>query len=247
MCVLHAAAAAGPDAAAIMASADRLNRPAYEVARMRMELRGDDRPVDRELVWRTLNEGAQRTSLFKFTEPSSLRGEATLIVEHDGGPSAIWHYAPATRNVRRIAGEHRQNRFMGTEFVFEDFEGLKLGRYAFALLRREPCRDGGPCYVIEGRATDPAESATSGYGRKLFWVNEKNFAIVKVEFYDPGGALAKTLEGSEFRLLGGYWRPRRQTMTNARTGRSTTLVELQRALDEPFDKYYVGQQYLRSD
>ena len=242
-----AVAAPGPDAATIMANADRLNRPAYEVVRLRMELRGPDQAAERELVWRIVNDGTERTSLFKFTEPASLRGEGTLIIEGEGRPNAIWHYAPATRNVRRISGEHRQNRFMGTEFVFEDFEGLKLGRYAFTLVRREACRDASQCFVIEGTPRDPEENAGSGYGRKLFWIDEKTFAIVRIELHDRAGVPVKTFESSDFRQVAGYWRPRRQVMTNLRNGRSTVLVELQRTLEEPFAKYLVSQQYLRSD
>jgi Outer membrane lipoprotein-sorting protein len=242
-----AVAAAGPDAAAIMANADRLNRPAYETVRLRMELRGGDKAAERELVWRIVNNGTERTSLFKFTEPASLRGEGTLIIEGAGRPNAIWHYAPATRNVRRISGEHRQNRFMGTEFVFEDFEGLKLGRYAFTVVRREGCREASQCFVIEGTPRDPGENAGSGYGRKLFWIDEKTYAIVKIELHDLAGLPAKTFESSDFRQVAGYWRPRRQVMTNLHTGRSTVLVELQRTIEEPFDKYFVSQQYLRSE
>ena len=242
-----AVAAAGPDAATIMANADRLNRPAYETVRLRMELRGADKAAERELVWRIVNSGTERTSLFKFTEPASLRGEGTLIIEGEGRPNAIWHYAPATRNVRRISGEHRQNRFMGTEFVFEDFEGLKLGRYAFTVVRREGCREAHQCFVIEGTPRDPGENAGSGYGRKLFWIDEKTYAIVKIELHDLAGVPAKTFESSDFREVAGYWRPRRQVMTNLHTGRSTVLVELQRTVEEPFDKYFVSQQYLRSE
>lgn len=245
--LLGTVAVAGPDAAAIMRNADRMSRPAYEVITMRMELRGGDRAFDRELVWRIASDRTGRASLFKFTEPASLRGEGTLIVERDGNPNAIWHYMPATRNVRRIAGEHRQNRFMGTEFLFEDFEGLKLDKSTFALLRSEPCRETSRCYVIEGRVSDPEERAGSTYERKIYWVDETTSAIVKVEFYDPGGTLAKSFESSDFRSFAGFWRPRRQVMTDLRNGHSTALVELQRTLNEPFDRYYVGQQYLRSE
>jgi hypothetical protein len=237
-----------PDAATIMANVDRMNRPRYEVTRMRMELSGNDGGAQsRELVWRSVNDGSTRTSLFRFTDPASLRGVGTLVVEAEGRPNAIWHYLPATRNVRRIAGEHRQNRFMGTEFVFEDFEGLQLDRYAFDLLRSEACPGNGACYVIEGRPGDAGERAGSGYGRKVFWVDQKTHAIVRIELFDPAGTLAKVHESTDFHAVAGYWRARRQVMTNVRTGRSTVLLELERTVDVPFDKYYVSQQYLRAE
>jgi hypothetical protein len=246
--VAMAAMAAVPDADTIMANADRVNRPRYEIAHMRMELSGGDgRPSERELVWRTVNEGGVRSSLLKFIEPASLRGVGMLIIETEGKPNAIWHYAPATRNVRRIAGEHRQNRFMGTEFVFEDFEGLKLGKYAFNLLRSEGCGGTSICYVVDARASDADEKSSSGYGRKVFWIDQKSYAIVKIELFDLAGTLAKIYESADLRPLAGYWRPKRQTMTDVRSARSTVLVELDRTLDEAFDQYYVSQQYLRAE
>ena len=242
------AAAAAFDAAAIMAKADRMNRPRYEIARLRMEMTGGDTgPQVRELVMHAVNDGGARTSLFKFTAPASLRGVGTLVIEEEGKSNAIWHYVPATRNVRRIAGEHRQNRFMGTEFTFEDFEGLKLSKYAFSGIGTERCREAATCYVVEGRASDPEERAASGYGRKVFWIDRESYAIVKIELFDAAGALLKTFEAQELRQLGEYWRPRRQTMTNVRNGRVTTMIELERTVDEPFDGYYIGQRYLRSD
>jgi hypothetical protein len=245
---LAAAAPAAPDAAAIMAKADRMNSPRYEVIRMRMELLSNDgRPLARELDWHVVNNDGTRTALFKFTEPASLRGVGTLVIETEGKPNSIWHYTPETRNVRRIGGAHRQNKFMGTEFVFEDFEGLKLDRYAFTLLRTEICGEASQCYVIEGRPSSEAEKQDSGYGRKVFWIDQKSYAIVKINLHDHAGTLVKTFESTGFREKAGYWRPMRQLMTNVANGRTTALVELQRSVDEPFDPHLVSQQYLRSE
>ena len=241
------AAAAPPDGAVIMANADRMNRADFEIARLRMELRGSDgSPQARELTWHLVGRSGTRTSLLKFTSPASMRGIGTLVIEADNQPSAVWHHIPATRDVRRIAAEHRQNRFMGTEFSFEDFEGLKLDKYAFTLLRSEACRDGNVCHVVEGTASDPAERESSAYSRKVFWIDQRTHAIVRIELFDPAGTLAKVFARTDFHLISGYWRPRRQVMTDVRSGRSTTLIEIEYKLSEPFDLYYVSQQYLRS-
>lgn len=239
---------AGSGADAIMAKVDQSNRPKYEIAKMRMELLGDNAaPLSRELVWHFLNDDGSRVSLLKFSAPAAVKSVGTMVVEEAGKTNAIWHYLPATRNVRRISAEHRQNRFMGTEFVFEDFEGLKLSKYEFKLLRAETCRQTSRCHVIEAIAGDAEERDSSSYGKKVFWIDQDSFAIVRTELYDRDGAIAKVAENSDFRTIGAYTRPRRQVMLNKRNGHSTVLTELERKIDVQFDRYYVSQQYLRSE
>ena len=213
-----------------------------------MELAGAGGAVmTRELVWYFRNEDGRRTSLMKFTAPANFRGVGILVIEERDKPNAIWHYLPASRNVRRISSEHRQNRFMGTEFIFEDFEGLKLDKYRFTLTGSAACAEAAQCHVVEARATDPAELAGTSYARKVFHVDRQNYAIVKTELYDKDDKLLKVFEASGWRKLGGYWRAQLQTMSNVAEGRVTRLREVERKLDAPFEPYYTSQQYLRSE
>ena len=167
--------------------------------------------------------------------------------EHAGEPIAIWHYLPATRNVRRIASRHRRNRFMGTEFVFEDLMGLILDKYAFELLRSEACTDNRICAVIETRAVDPTERADTGYTKKLYWVDRADAFVHRTDLFGTDGKLEKRISFSGYRAIGTYWRPTRQIVQNFRNGRETRLIELNRIIDVPFDAYYASHQYLRSE
>lgn len=242
------ASATGEDGRAIMERADRENRPRYEVAHIEMDLVDSDGSVtERSLIWRFRNRDGERTSLMKFESPANVRGVGLLVKEQTGQPNAIWHYLPATRNVRRIAAGHKQNRFMGTELVFEDFEGLKLDKYRFERLRAAPCEGGRTCDLVEARASDPQERADSGYGKKVFWVGQKDAVIVRIELYDRDGTLVKTFTSQDLHRMGRYWRPRLQVMRNLVDKRETRLIERERVLDEPFDDYYLSQQYLRSE
>lgn len=245
---LPVSAATSPDAMALMKQVDQGNRPAFEKVTMKMEVRGSGDPLVRDLTWHFTNAPAKRTSLLKFNAPANVQGSGTLVVEQQGEDNAIWHYQPSTRNVRRISSQHRQNRFMGTDFVFEDFEGLKLDKYRFSLLRKEPCGNaGGSCEVVEAVATDKSEKAGSSYSKKLFWVDAEKHVITRTELYGADGKLAKTYESTGFRKLGSHWRPQVQEMRTADGSHSTRITEVDRSLDQPFDAYYVSQQYLRSD
>ena len=135
---------------------------------------------------------------------------------------------------------------MGTEFTFEDFEGIKRDRYAFAVQGEEACAGAGRCFVVEARPVDAEEKAASGYARKVYRIDQRNHAIVRIDLFDQAGTLVKIFESSEFRDRGGHWRPRRQVMTNVGTGRATVLTEIERTLDTPFDRQSVSPQALRT-
>jgi hypothetical protein len=232
----------------IMARADDMNRAHFEKLQLTMQLLEEGKVrASRELVWYFVNEGNIRSSLLKFTAPPSIQGDGVLIIEDNQQPNAVWNYLSATRSVRRIAGEHRQNRFMGTEMVFEDFEGLKRDLYEYRILRSYACPQSGMCYVIEGQANNADERNTSSYSKKIFWINRDNKVIVKIDLYNKSGVLEKVCEMSGMRLISGYWRPKRETMTNLLNGRATVLLEEERKLNQPFDKYFISQQYLRSE
>ncbi len=238
------------DTAALMARVDKQSRPAFERARLRMELRGDGPPIVRELDAYNQTGNGTRISVLKFLAPANVQSVGLMVVEEAGTTTAIWHYLPATRNMRRISSEHRQNRFMGTELVFEDFEGLKLDKYRFDWLRAEPCAAAGAegrCQVIEARATDARESQTSSYGRKVFWISAERESIVKTELYGRDGQLFKVFESEDFRLVGNAWRAHRQTMRHLGSGRQTVIEEITRQVNVPFDPYHVSQQFLRSE
>lgn len=233
----------------IMAKADRMNRPKYEISTMQMDLIDSAGAVvmKRELIWHFRNEENKRASLMKFKAPANVQGVGILVIEEKRSPNAIWHYLPASRNVRRISAAHRQNRFMGSEFIFEDFEGLKLDKYMFTLIGSEPCAEDSECYVVEGQATDKEEGSSSSYGKKVFYVDKRNSTIIKTELFDKDGKLVKIFESKGWRNVGDYWRPQLQTMSNVAEKRVTRLTEVEREIDQPFDRYYIGQQYLRSE
>ncbi|UUZ48682.1 outer membrane lipoprotein-sorting protein [Massilia sp. B-10] len=81
----------------------------------------------------------------------------------------------------------------------------------------------------------------------MFYVDRQSYAIVKTELFDKSGKLAKLFDTSGWRRIGNYWRPQLQTMSNVAEHRVTLLREVERKLDVPFEPYYVGQQYLRSE
>jgi len=232
----------------IVERADRNARAKTETVKISMELITNGEVVSRrELVWYFRNDANGQVSLMKFLSPASVRSVGVLTSEDKGRGNTTWQYLPATRAVRRISAEHKQNRFMGTEFVYEDFEGMKLAKYDFTLLKTAPCGDHQQCDVVEARASDSGEMKTTGYGKKRYWIDGDQFFLVKTELFNKEGQLSKVVEGKDFRSVDGYWRSREELITNLKTNGSTRLIELDRKMDGKLDPYYVSQQYLRAE
>ena len=65
----------------------------------------------------------------------------------------------------------------------------------------------------------------SGYTKQVAWVDQTDFQIRKVEFYDRRGDLLKVLELKDYRRYdNGVWRAHLMSMRNVQTNKQTDLV-----------------------
>ena len=65
----------------------------------------------------------------------------------------------------------------------------------------------------------------SGYTRQVSWVDQTDYQLRKVEFYDRRGDLLKVLELTDYRRYdNGVWRAHRLSMNNLQTKKQTDLV-----------------------
>ncbi len=163
------------------------------------------------------NDGDKSLSL--FDEPADVKGTAMLTWTHGLEPDDQWLYLPALKRVKRINSRNKSGPFMGSTFAFEDLGSQEVEKYTYNYLRDEPCGEL-QCYVME---RFPAYKH-SGYTRQVVWIDQDEYRMKKVEFYDRKKALLKTLESSGYQqYLGQYWRPDSMNMVNHQTGKSTLL------------------------
>lgn len=162
-----------------------------------------------------------RTSI-AFATPLDIKGMTLLTHAHSARDDDQWLYLPASSRTRRIASSSRSGSFAGSEFSYEDLVGHSIEKNDYVYLRDEPCPGATTrtCHVNEQRPKDPE----SGYKRMVAWLDNEDYRGYKVDYFDRGNALLKTLESSDFRLHEGkYWRPMKMVMTNHRTGKSTIM------------------------
>jgi predicted RND superfamily exporter protein len=185
-------------------------------------------------------------SLVTFHSPADIEGTSLLSHARILDPDDQWLYLPALKRVKRISSVNKSGPFVGSEFAFEDFTSLELGKYEYEWIREEPCPEG------EGLTCDVVERTPryehSGYSRQLSWVDSSVHQVRKVEFYDRRDELLKTLLFADYREYdGGIWRSHDFRMENLQTGKSTRLLysdyEFRTGLGErDFDKTALRRQ-----
>lgn len=239
----------GDDGLSIVRRSDDRTKSTSEREVYRMELVGADGEVEQtrrlEVYFKRTDEG-ERT-LQKFLAPPVLEGTGMLIEDTGKEANDIWLYLPATRRIRRISGAEKSNRYLGTDFSYEDFEDYQIPFYSFTLVEEADCRDGGRCWVVRAEPATETEREASGYSKKVYWIDQESLYPVQVDLYAEDGHQRKCLTVSGLEEKDGYWRPREIVMRDLDGGGSTRLIAEEREIDQDLDAYYVSQRFLRRD
>ena len=180
-----------------------------------------DESISREMRQLTLevaDEGDK--SIMVFDRPKDLKGTAILTFSHKTATDEQWLYLPALKRVKRISSTDKSGPFMGSEFAFEDLSSQEVEKYSYKYLRDERL-NGELCFVVERIPADKY----SGYSRQVTWVDQKEYRLQQVDYYDRKNALLKTMVATEYQsyLDHQFWRPGQLVMTNHLTGKNTTL------------------------
>ncbi|MBN1572526.1 MAG: outer membrane lipoprotein-sorting protein [Deltaproteobacteria bacterium] len=180
-------------------------------------------------------------SLIRFLAPADVKGTGFLIWENKDVDDDQFLYMPATGKVRRITSSSKSERFMGTEFTYEDMENRKVEKDVHKLLGEETI-DGNKCYKVESVPKDGEESQ---YSKFISWVRADIWVPVKIEFYDEEGALLKVLKVKKIEKIQNIWTTKDSEMHNVQTDYKTILniEDIQYNLDIKDD--YFTERYLK--
>jgi len=191
-------------------------------ANMQMILRNSQgQESTREIRMKSLeqeNDGDK--SLTIFDQPRDVKGTAFLSFSHINKADDQWLYLPALGRVKRISSRNKSGPFMGSEFSYEDMGSFEIDKYTYKYLKEEPCGDL-TCFVVESYPVDKA----SGYTRRISWVDQNEYRMQKLDFYDRKNSLLKTLTFNGYQQYSGeFWRADKLEMINHQNGKSTVLA-----------------------
>ena len=170
-------------------------------------------------------------SLVRFLLPRDVENTALLTWEARDGNADQWLYLPATKKPKRIAASGKKNRFMGTDFSYEDLVQENLAVHRYRLVGRESV-DGQECYVVEAVPATERQAADTGYSKRRIWVRTDNHLVIKRELYDRAGRLEKVETRRKLvNVRGTAWRADEAEMQDVQQGTKTVVVIESRSVE----------------
>ncbi len=229
--LLPAASASTPveqqeqSARAVFEELDRRRSNAeYETAAMTMvihDARGRTRT--RELRTWNINRDNLTKQLVFFEAPADVRDTGLLTITENGDETQRV-YLPAVGRVQSIGASQRGDRFMGSDFTYEDLGRQSPDDFEFTELERTSDR-----ILLEG-----VPKRESQYDRIHFHIDPENYLLLKAEYLNSDGEVFKRLELHEYRnVTGELWRPDYMVMHDLENGRKTELRWEERTFDVP--------------
>ncbi|MFP4058274.1 MAG: outer membrane lipoprotein-sorting protein [Candidatus Brocadiia bacterium] len=217
------------------------NNPHDELTELEMRLvddAGRSRTRKLRIEYLRTDEGLDRT-LIRFSYPRRMKGTGLLTHEQKGRNDDQWLYLPSLRRTRRIAADAKTERFVQSDFTYEDLQPEDLEDNAYKLLRSETV-DGRPCHVVEAVPRSPG-----GYSRREIAVDAERWLPLRILYFDEGGRHVKTEHATEVRQHEGrFWRPDRVEMADLEREHTTVFLIQRRVIDGGIDPQHFTLRFL---
>ena len=156
--------------------------------------------------------GDDKKTIMYFQAPADVKGTGFLTWDYNDETKTDdrWLYLPAMKKTRRISGSSaKKEYFMGSDFTYDDMSKQNVSAENHQLIKEEEL-NGYKCWVIESTP----KTNDDIYSKKIGWVRQDNYVLIKVDFYERSGGLMKTLEVHDVKKIDGFWTATSMMMTN---------------------------------
>lgn len=176
-----------------------------------LALRGTGRAGDKTLV--------------RFLYPNDIKNTGLLVWEHPDGDDERFLYLPALGRVRRIAGEEKQESFVGSDLSYEDIGGRDVADYTYSFANENatwtaPGGSGHPAWALESRAKD----ARADFPRSVSLVLKDRFIVVHAEMFNRRNERAKIFDVKRLERVDGIWTVLDLVVNNERQDTRTEMT-----------------------
>uniref|UniRef100_A0A7C4Y4L5 Outer membrane lipoprotein-sorting protein n=1 Tax=candidate division WOR-3 bacterium TaxID=2052148 RepID=A0A7C4Y4L5_UNCW3 len=174
---------------------------------------------EREKLIEIFQKGTDKR-IGRFLLPEDQKGIGFLSL-----PNGVFYvYLPAMKKTQLIASQSKGGKFAGTDFTYEDLESKRYSDYWDGEIIKE---DDENWYL----KMTPKKNYRSIYGYVITKVEKEKFFPVKLEYYDKGGNLIKTLERFKIEKVKGYLVSKESIMKDLKSGNTTKMI----LMDVDFD------------
>jgi len=163
-------------------------------------------------------------TLVRFSYPNDIKNTAFLVWEHPDADDERFLYLPALGRVRRIAGEEKQESFVGSDLSYEDIGGRDIADYTYAFADENatwssPDGSKHPSWSLESRAKD----GNADYPRTVSLVRKDNFVIVHADIFNARNERVKVFDIRKLERIDTIWTTLSMVVANERDRTRTEL------------------------
>jgi len=179
-------------------------------------------------------------ALTLITAPAREKGQTFLKRE-----SEMWSWNPAINRLIKLPPSMMSQGWMGSDYTNDDIlrESSVTNDYTHSLEGEEEI-DGRTCYRIKLLAK---EDAGVLWGHQLWWVDKKEFIVLKAELFDEDGYLVRTERGTDLKTMDGRFIPSTIELVPAEEpGRKTVLKILEIKFNVRLDESFFSQQNMKT-
>ena len=234
---LQAGKLTGRDVIVNMESSKKVSTTKMNIKLTHTEIKRDKEKVRiREMIRyhkRYIDSNYKSKSLLRFIKPDIVKGTGFLIWSNRSGGNDQWLFLPKLKTAKRIESKAKTQRFMNTEFSYEDLESFNQSDEQYFLKDEENLNDQ-HCYIVEVLGHTQTQ-----YKRRLVWIDSEDWLLRRVEFYDKSNKLLKVLTISEYQSFENFNFSTKLIMRNIQTGSQTVMdvSDIKYNIDLP-DSYF---------
>ena len=169
------------------------------------------------IVRKDATDGGDQKYFVYFQKPADVRRMAYMVHKYvqPGKDDDRWLYMPSLDLVKRIAASDKRTSFVGSHFLYEDVSGRSLAEDAHELVETNE-----QFYVVKNT---PKKPESVEFGHFTVAIDRKTFMPMKMEFFDKGGKLYRTIESKKVETIQGFPTATQAVVTDLNTGGRTEM------------------------
>jgi outer membrane lipoprotein-sorting protein len=179
-------------------------------------------------------------ALTLITSPAREKGQTFLKRRNE-----MWSWNPSINRLIKLPPSMMSQGWMGSDYTNDDIlrESSVVNDYTHSIEGEEDI-EGHPCYKIKLTANKNAEVL---WGHKIWWVEKKEYIVLKAELYDEDGYLVRSERGTELKVLDGRLLPTLIELIPADSeGNKTILKIIEMKFNINMEESFFSQQNMKS-
>ena len=179
-------------------------------------------------------------ALTLITAPAREKGQTFLKRKNE-----MWNYNPAINRLIKLPPSMMSQGWMGSDYTNDDIlrESSVVNDYDHSIIGEEEI-DGRLCHKIGLEAKEDADVL---WGRQIWWIDKKEFIVMKAELYDEDGYLVRTERGMELKTMDGRFLPTLLELVPAEEpGNKTILKITEMKFNIDLDESFFSQQNMKN-